>query len=233
MGTASTGTHPAAAAPWPHAVIQNAAATLFTEATARSAPAVAEAGADGTAAQALVRASSITAPDPTQLSAAKNGGGGKSGGATPVRHDAGQASHLHQSLEMSAMTSENNSEFSISTALAQAREELRPEGKGSASRPVMPYSEEPELASAAAPAAGNAAGAAARAASEFPAAEPVAMASGGVEVTMSMWQIYCDAAQDLLAPGAPALRGRSMEGLRRVRVISAADVQVPSMQLSV
>lgn len=233
MGTASTGTHPAPAAPWPHAVIQNAAATLFAEAAARSALAVVEAGANETAAQALLGASSITARAPAELSAAEHIDGINRGGATPVHHDAGLASHVQQDVQQPAMTSEDGSGPSTRDGPAHAREELRPERTGAASQIVMPYREEPELASAAAPAAGNAAGAAAGTAiPESPAAEPVAAASGGVEVTMSMWQIYCDAAQDLLTPGAPALRGRSMEGLRRVRVASAANVQVPSVQLS-
>ena len=232
MGTVSTGTHTAAAAPWPHAVIQNAAATLFAEAAARSMPAAAEAGAGEATAQALVGASSITAQAPADLSAAENTGGVNPGGATPDRRDADQASHVQQNIQQPAMTSRDGSGCNTSNNTAHAKGELQPEGTGPASQPVTPHSEEPEQASAAAPAAGNAAGAGSRTASEAPAAEPAAVASGGVEVTMSMWQIYCDAAQDLLAPGAPALRGRSMEGLRRVRMTSDADVQVPSMQMS-
>ena len=231
MGTASTGAHPAAAAPWPHAVIQSAAASLFAEAAARSALVLAEAGGNETAAQAHVGASSTTANALTQLSSAENISGTTSG-AIPVHHGAGRASHAQQSIQQPAMTSGDGSGFSTSNAPSQVKEESWPEGTGNASQPVLPHSAEPELASAAAPAAGSAADAAARTVSEPPADEPVAMANRGVEVTMSMWQIYCDAAQDLLAPGAPPLRGRSMEGLRRVRVTSAADVQVPCTQLS-
>ena len=223
MGTAST--HSAAAAPWPHAVIQNAAATLFAEAAARSAPALFIAGAGEMAAQALMGYSSIAARAPDQLSAAEVRDVMVSGGAMPAGHDAGRAPHVQQP----ATTSGDGSGTSTSSAPAQAREELRPEGTGAASQAVLPSCEEPELASAAAPAAGSAAG---EAAGTTPEAEPVAVASGGVAVSMSMWQIYCDVAQDLLAPGAPPLRGRSMEGLRRVCVTSAADVQVPSGQLS-
>ena len=233
MGTASTGTHLAAAAPWPHAVIQNAAAALFAEAAARCAPAAAEAGANETAAQALVVASSITARAPEQLCDTESRDVMNPGGAMPVGHDAGRALHVHQEIQQPAAMSEDGSSLGTSKMPAQAREELRTEGTEAAPRLVMPHSEEPDLASAAAQAAGNAAGAVASTASESPAAEPFAVAGGKVEVTMSMWQIYCDAAQDLLAPGAPALRGRSMEGLRRMRVASAADVQVPSVQLSV
>ena len=223
MGNASVSTHSAVAAPWPHAVIQNAAATLFAEAAARSAPADAETGANEAAAQAPRSALGNTAPASAQPGAAEDIAGAMTVSALPARHDVGPASQV----QLPAKTLEGDSGSSKSNALAQASKELRPDGTAAGAWPATPR-EGPELALVDAPAAGDTAGASARTASAAPAAAPATMATGNVNVTMSMWQIYCDAAQDLLAPGAPALRGRSMEGLRRVRVTSAADVEVRS-----
>ena len=199
----------------------------FAEAAARSAPMDAEAGADNAATQAPSIAPGSTAPAPAQPSAAKDLA---SGGAAAVRDGAVSAASTQLDMQPPAEFVDGDRGGSTSSALAQANEELRPDGRAAATRPALPYGEEAGLASLAAPAAEDPAGAAARTAPASPAAAAVPMASGEVEVTMSMWQVYCDAAQDLLAPGAPALRGRSMEGLRRVRVRSANDVEVPCLR---
>lgn len=213
MGTASTSGH-AGPAFWPHAVIQNAARGLFIEAALRSgavqlATQPTPAGSDCNAEDALEHSKSPLEDHAAALVAAE-------AGSTLASSDAA-------TLERPALSepaagrpgSSSSSGTSSSTSDRSARHQS------------WNKSHAPPVTAAFGPA--NAAGAAA--ASDVAWAELAEdmkrrrPACTKVEVHMSMWQIYKDSAQDLLAPDTPTVRGRSMEGLHRIRVTSGAEVE--------
>ena len=221
MGTGGT-SGPAGAVPWPHAVIRNASRALFAQAATRSGSYAAQ--PDIQIPQAGPRPSRGSGEGPDQAN-------NRLATAEGTHADAQQA---RSPEEVAALGFDVEAPRHGSCGSRRGSSDRRAgSADGSRSCPPSDHAPTQETLSEAPSLPPTAETAAPSRRQGVTHAEDGAGASATVEVHVSMWQVYKDAAQDLLAADAVPLRGRGLEGLRRVRVTSSAEVEVPGLSLEI